>query len=109
MDRLAFEITEPLESLKVEERLNINLNESDILWLGEFEFKNATRIELDKFKDCDGFNRVYIYESGKEIGLLRTEDDLYLRVIDSVTNKNTGEKGRLLDLTKNDPEFEGEI
>jgi|GEM_PF-3289767 len=100
MDTLDFEITtDEIYSVAVDETLNVFLKRNDILQLDNFEFKNATRIKLDKFKDCDGFNRAYIYDKTGQIGLLRQEGKLFLEKVCDTTNINTGEKGRLLNLS----------
>jgi len=102
MDMLDFEITtDEIQAVGIVNKINIFLKDNDILQLDNFEFKNATRIELDKYKDCDGFNRAYIYEGENQIGLLRVENRLFLEKIADVTNKDTGDKGRLMNLTEN--------
>lgn len=100
MDTLDFEITtDEIYAVAVDETLNVFLKRNDILQLDNFEFKNATRIKLDKFKDCDGFNRAYIYNRKEQIGLLRLENKLFLEKISDITNLVSGEKGKILNLS----------
>jgi hypothetical protein len=100
MDTLDFEITtDEIQTVAADETLNIFLKKNDILQIDNFEFKNATRLKLDKFKDCDGFNRVYIYDKTGQIGLLREEDKLFLEKICDTTDIATNQKGRLLRLS----------
>lgn len=107
MDILDFEITtDEIHGVGRKDKIIVFLKDTDILQLDNFEFKNATRMELNKFKDCDGFNRAYVYDDGKQIGLLRVEERLYLEKVADVTNRTTGKKGRLLRLTVNKFEIE---
>lgn len=100
MDRLDFEITtDEIQAVGMGEKINVFLKENDILQLDNFEFKNATRIEFDKYKDCDGFNRAYIYDKNGQIGLLREEEKLFLEKVCNTTDVDTNQKGRLLRLS----------
>lgn len=100
MEILNFEITtDEIQAVEVEGTFNVFLKKNDILQLNNFEFKNATRIKLDKFKDCDGFNRAYIYDKKGQIGLLREEEKLFLEKICDTTDVGTNQKGRLLRLS----------
>lgn len=100
MDVLDFVITtDEIQAVSAGDTFNVFLKKNDILQLDNFEFKNATRIKLDKFKDCDGFNRAYIYDKTGQIGLFRQEDKIILEKVCNITDINTNEKGRLLRLS----------
>jgi hypothetical protein len=100
MDILDLEITtDEIQAVGANDKIIVQLKDNDILQLDNFEFKNVTRIEFDKMKDCDGFNRAYIYNRKEQIGLLRLENKLFLEKISDITNLVSGEKGKILNLS----------